>query len=545
MKIAIDLYRAQCAYNTNRAIFEATARAVCEVYKALCESGDETRVILCSEPGEACDTMLFALENTVARDSVMTWDDCPGAPVDIRGLLKEWFFEQQGFDAVWEARPLGDGELPKDVSSALHAQNSTRPETVRTLGEVVEQIKQSFGFATKSDRLRLAQAICADEVSTGRKTLYIDMSSLVHVNFVTGIQRVTLAVTETLLNMSRDFDVIPVYTYKNSQLFFTAERIKDRFKISSSDLHKRCVDFKKGDVLLMLDLNVENAHAGIEGIKRLRRSGVRIMFVIYDLIPIDFPDYFPKGQAKGHDRWLRAISCSDGVVAISQAALNRYERWVRDNQVVLPPYFIRDYFTLGADISAAIPSKGLPVSAKDNLRKIGERTSLLMVSTIEPRKRHQQALAAMELLWKKGRDVSLVIVGGMGWKIPEFKDVLTKHPEFGKRLFWLGRVSDEYLDLVYKASSAVLMASEEEGFGLSIVEGSKYMKPLILRDIPVFREVAGDHAFYFTGFEAKDLADALDAWLLLYGRGEAPSSLAIHPMTWQESAQMLLKTLPL
>jgi len=39
------------------------------------------------------------------------------------------------------------------------------------------------------------------------------------------------------------------------------------------------------------------------------------------------------------------------------------------------------------------------------------------------------------------------------------------------------------------------------------------------RDIPVFREVAGEYAFYFSGNKLEDLADAVKAWFGLVWLG--------------------------
>lgn len=89
------------------------------------------------------------------------------------------------------------------------------------------------------------------------------------------------------------------------------------------------------------------------------------------------------------------------------------------------------------------------------------------------------------------------------------------------------------------------MASEGEGFGLAVVEGARHGKPLILRDIPVFREIAEDHAFYFDGFEPESLAISIEMWLQSYTTGTAPSSEGIKCLTWGESAKMLLQALPL
>lgn len=83
------------------------------------------------------------------------------------------------------------------------------------------------------------------------------------------------------------------------------------------------------------------------------------------------------------------------------------------------------------------------------------------------------------------------------------------------RLFWPQGVRDETLEQVYRSARALLAASEGEGFGLPLIEAAQHGLPIIARDIPVFREVAGEHAYYFGGEDAQTLADALRVWLSL------------------------------
>ncbi len=87
------------------------------------------------------------------------------------------------------------------------------------------------------------------------------------------------------------------------------------------------------------------------------------------------------------------------------------------------------------------------------------------------------------------------------------------------------------------------MASEAEGFGLPIIEAARYDKPLILRDIPVFREIAGEHAFYFQGMAPEDLGRALSRWLHLETLGKVPLPHGMRLLSWQESAQRLFRAL--
>jgi glycosyltransferase involved in cell wall biosynthesis len=166
--------------------------------------------------------------------------------------------------------------------------------------------------------------------------------------------------------------------------------------------------------------------------------------------------------------------------------------------------------------------------------------AFLMVGTIEPRKGHLQVLAAFEKLWTDRADVNLVIVGRQGWQVEELVAKIRRHPRGGENLFWLEGISDEYLEEVYAASTCLIAASESEGFGLPLIEAAQHKLPIIARDIPVFREVAGENAFYFSGTSPEALTDAIGEWLDLNADGQAPSSEGIRWLTWAESTQQLL-----
>jgi glycosyltransferase involved in cell wall biosynthesis len=113
------------------------------------------------------------------------------------------------------------------------------------------------------------------------------------------------------------------------------------------------------------------------------------------------------------------------------------------------------------------------------------------------------------------------------------------HHEFGKRLFWFDNADDGTLEGLYRSASILLAASDGEGFGLPLIEAASHGLPIIARDLRVFREVAGDHAFYFAGRDAPALAAAISDWLDLYRQGKHPSSVGIRWLTWDESAGQL------
>jgi glycosyltransferase involved in cell wall biosynthesis len=108
-------------------------------------------------------------------------------------------------------------------------------------------------------------------------------------------------------------------------------------------------------------------------------------------------------------------------------------------------------------------------------------------------------------------------------------------------LFWLEGISDEYLEKIYAASSCLIAASYGEGFGLPLIEAAQHKLPIMARDIPVFREVAGEHAYYFEAETADGLAVDIKSWIGLYTQEKHPQSVNMQWRTWKESADQLCK----
>ncbi|HSF40598.1 MAG TPA: glycosyltransferase family 1 protein [Thermoanaerobaculia bacterium] len=120
----------------------------------------------------------------------------------------------------------------------------------------------------------------------------------------------------------------------------------------------------------------------------------------------------------------------------------------------------------------------------------------LCVGTLEPRKNVGVLLAAWRLLRRRLADPpALVLSGGMGWKAEEIRREVAAAEREGW-LAYLGYVSPGELAALYRNASAVLLPSFYEGFGLPVVEALSAGAPLVLSDIPVLREVAGDAALY-------------------------------------------------
>ncbi|GAA0574240.1 glycosyltransferase [Caenispirillum bisanense] len=391
---------------------------------------------------------------------------------------------------------------------------------------------------------RLAASLARNFPPTPRRRqLLVDVSELVQRDGKSGIQRVVRAILrEWLDNPPGGFQVEPVYATVDAPGYRYARRWTCRFLGIPDDWTEDApAEAWAGDVFVGLDLQPLVVPAQQAFLHRWRDRGVKVWFVVYDLLPVLLPECFPESAAETHRRWLETISDFDGVACISRAVADEMADWLaafgpkRERPIAIA------WFHLGADVQHSVPTTGVPADAGQVLATLRSRPSFLMVGTVEPRKGHAQTLEAFEQLWTEGVDVNLVIVGKQGWMVEALVDKLRMHPERGKRLFWLEGISDEYLEKVYAVSTCLIAASESEGFGLPLIEAAQHKLPLIARDIPVFREVAGEHAFYFVDDKNPAvIAEAVRTWLDLHRAGRAPSSQAMPWLTWKQSAQRLL-----
>ena len=402
------------------------------------------------------------------------------------------------------------------------------------------------------DLRRAAASIALNRMSRGTRKILFDVSVIIKKDIRTGIERVTRSLLkQLLLNPPEGYCVEPVY-FKDGSCFTApnfAMAMIDRQDIVFQD---EIIEPNRGDIFLAIQLAAGIISENEALLDDWSNRGVEIYFMVHDLLPALRPDVFPNdGTEEVFERWLHIISrVSTGLVSASRAVADELALWFRTNPPKRHLPLRIGYSHHGADLAASVPTSGIPKEAPSVLEQLGAWPSLLMVGTIEPRKGHAQVVDAFDRLWGDGVEANLVIVGYEGWKgleashrkhIMDMVERLRRHPQAGKRLFWLEGISDEYLEKIYAACTALLFASEGEGFGLPLIEAAQYGLPLIARDIPVFREVAGEHAFYFDGKLPEDLAAAIKAWLKLNVDGRVPHSDKMPWLTWKQSAEKLLR----
>jgi glycosyltransferase involved in cell wall biosynthesis len=473
-------------------------------------------------PDEFTDEQLINALETIWQDSARRWQMAKAA----REIIEERHDLRKCADLYGQA-----------IERFYDAGTRNLPPLLHAIAGIPDHAPED------ADLIPLADAIARSFPQRNRaRQLLVDISVLVQNDARSGIQRVVRNILKEWLHNPPDgYRVEPVYATVDQPYRYARGFAAGFLGIPENVLRDDPIDFATGDVFLGLDLNHLLVLTHRTFLQKMYQAGVDVKFIVYDLLPIQFPDFWEPqiSVPQLHVEWLSVVASLGGAACISKAVAKELRDWVNKNGPVRQRPFKIGWFHLGADIDNSAPTKGLPPEANVTFNEMGSRPTFLMVGTIEPRKGHAQVLDAFEQLWESKVDVNLVIVGKQGWLVETLVERLRSHPELNQRLFWLEGISDEYLEKVYAASTCLIAASYGEGFGLPLIEAAQHKLPLIARDIPVFREVAGEYAYYFNATSPSELAKSIKTWLDQYRQGAHPKSDAMPWLTWAESARKL------
>ncbi|MEN2737617.1 glycosyltransferase family 1 protein [Microbacterium sp. X-17] len=127
---------------------------------------------------------------------------------------------------------------------------------------------------------------------------------------------------------------------------------------------------------------------------------------------------------------------------------------------------------------------------------------------------------------------------------PAERDRLAALAPGARLVFHDGATDEDYAETLARAT-ALVTASRDEGFGIPLVESMTLGTPVVVSDIPIFREIGGEAALYFPA----DDADALAARVRhleqpgVWAQRSAASRREAGRFTWSASADHLLTVL--
>ena len=386
--------------------------------------------------------------------------------------------------------------------------------------------------------------------------LYIEVTNTVNVNFISGIQRLTMRLLEEFGNLETKLEIIPIVyctsckqfrelneveenrLYRQQNFSFLA-RVKRRLHFHCSP-SKRINQLEKGSIFFDIESGWHNPYSRKKLLAVLKEQGLKTALLLSDIIPYLYPQYVHPKTIKKFKAFFEAhLAYSDLIVCNSastcQTLRQRFENELEARSIA------SEVVLLGADYQSGASKKPvLPPKAFQVLQHF-----ILAVGTIEPRKNFGLLLKAFDQIAHRQPKVQLVFAGKRGWMSDDFFESLHEHPLYQKRIFWFEGLDDDDLAYLYQKASLFAFPSFFEGFGLPVAEALIQGAPTISSDRGALPEVGGDFADYCDPEEVGQWAAQIEKYL------SDPKALAdkrekiknYQPPTWKTAAEEVLHIL--
>ena len=511
------------------------------IHKVLVKLSNVYRVTVLMDDDKPAESNLFSISNGIVLCKASTYED----------VLSE-------FDRIILCDCEYDKWLSKHPSVVLSGSasllnnNALRIIDPCILGEKDETLYQEieFAFCDAASPVALVRALVdlgdnrfesvkmseivksltLNHFSVRKRRLLIDVTNSARFEPGSGIKRVVDNISKILLQEQWEhFDVSLIRLNNDNSKFLHATNYSQYLlgkKVDVEEVEVKCIT---GDLFLGLDLN-HNLPMLQNFFQELRLAGGEFVAFIYDLLPIQHPEWFPLGMESSHKLWFDFCKKANQMICISRAVAQDVSNAIGNLKTAPNVHWIH--------LSGGF--KRVQVS-ENKFPEFENTFTIMTVSVIWARKGYEYALEAFELLWSQGIDINYVIVGKEGWGVDWLIKKIKGHPELGRRLFWFNYPDDDLLVQLYMRSDGVLCPSEAEGFGLPLVEGIFYNKPIMARDISVFREIADNQVKYFVGNNAAQFANDIVDWVNMIRQGIAPQPKNVKFKEWKDTAFDLLK----
>lgn len=378
--------------------------------------------------------------------------------------------------------------------------------------------------------------------------IYIDITKLLGVSYLTGIQRVVREIVLRILQKQEEEIVLISYN-EGYHLYeiVDGKRFQDYFEYGIGERKNLVTDqvldwqtLQAGDILFDIDgvWNLPLRRSVL--LPQLKANGVKLVVYIYDIIPITHPQFFFGETLNNFMNYIGAyLQYADLIMASAQSTLDAIDILLKQLELPKIPGVVT---WLGSDFNLQKKEDG--EVAEEALKAVEAGTYVLMIGTIEPRKNHALVLDAFDhVLFDKGMNV--IFAGRIGWNVEDFQKRMEKHPKKDKQFYFLQGMNDATIDYLYKHAFCVAFPTFNEGFGLPIIESYQRGVPVLASDIPILREVGGDYCAYFDPDSWESFANVLLNWI------EHPEEYTVckerlqtyEPVTWDAVADTIWNAL--
>jgi glycosyltransferase involved in cell wall biosynthesis len=194
---------------------------------------------------------------------------------------------------------------------------------------------------------------------------------------------------------------------------------------------------------------------------------------------------------------------SDALIVPSEGTGNAIVKrcWAKSNNIFVVNEGVNDTFYKRPEEEIAAVRKKYKIFGSEYF---------IFVGTVHPRKNLPGTIQAFSnaLLKSADTNIKFVISGKLG---RDYEESLNSFKKFGveENVLYLGRAPDEDLPALISGSVALINFSLEEGFGLTLLEAMSCETPCLLSDIPPFREVCDEYAFFADPNNITDMTEKI------------------------------------
>lgn len=331
--------------------------------------------------------------------------------------------------------------------------------------------------------------------------LVLDLGRLYINNFDTGIERRIFKYIEEFekIESSFPFSLRVAYFDKEKNKFFYAGNFLRHYfpqSVYADDVSE--IKFNNGDVVLISSL-YGYVSKTLEFLSKI--DNIKTSIIVDDIIPITHKKLLHNQNSKRYERDLfKALCLSNKIISVSRSAMEEIIAFAKMHGINSKCEF--DYCYNGADFTGLITI--------DSTNLFPNNFIILSVGTIEKRKGYVFSKKVLEFLVNNLgiADVKLIIVGRNLGDNKTYKDLTSSHL-YKKNLIIIENCSDQQLLRLYKRADLLFNASYGEGFGLPLIECQKYTDyklPMLVRALPVFKEICADAAEYFYSDDVNEVS---------------------------------------
>jgi len=229
---------------------------------------------------------------------------------------------------------------------------------------------------------------------------------------------------------------------------------------------------------------------------------------IHDVIPLRFPEHFPRGKKGGLKLRLQRFSLQSAAHVITDSQASAAD--------------LNNYLGVDAGKISVVPlapaSSRATVTLADTVKKEYRlpRRYLLYVGDVNWNKNLPGLINAFSAL--NSPSLHLLLVGKVfsdAPDIPEYRELLSaiESSQAATRIRLVGYVPTHHLPYFYQHATLYVQPSWYEGFGLPVLEAMRHSCPVAASDRGSLPEVGGPAAAYFDPGKPRQMVNIIDSLL--------------------------------